>query len=238
MKITAISDLHGILPPVEQIGYTDYLLIAGDILPLNVQNDDYESYRWLELKFNSWCEELVSKFGGFNTKETKIIVVCGNHDFLFENITKDKTYRKVKWHKNVTYLENEFYNDNYVEIFGTPYSHKYGRWAWMPSEEAQNEMFDKVHFAHDGRLSIVLSHDAPFGVSDICQQETSWNTFQHIGNPSMNPMIERETPDLLIHGHLHSSNHEMEKLHMTSVVNVAYLNEDYKPFYKPFVFQF
>ena len=89
-----------------------------------------------------------------------------------------------------------------------------------------------------GNIDIVLSHDAPYGVSDVLLQEDClWANGEHIGNHSLKKLIERAQPTLACHGHLHSSNREMELLGSAKVYNVSLLNEDYKMVYKPQYFE-
>ena len=45
MKIVALSDLHGTLPTF--VPECDVVVIAGDILPLNIQRKIDESICWL-----------------------------------------------------------------------------------------------------------------------------------------------------------------------------------------------
>ena len=71
MKCVALSDLHGDLP--EDIPECDIVIIAGDILPLNIQRDKIKSTAWLCNEFKNWCNFL---------KCSKVIFIAGNHDFV------------------------------------------------------------------------------------------------------------------------------------------------------------
>ena len=74
MKITAISDLHGNLPTIDQ---SDILIISGDISPLNIQRSKPQMKMWLETIFLYWINTL---------PVDKVFLIAGNHDFYFENI--------------------------------------------------------------------------------------------------------------------------------------------------------
>ena len=74
-RICALSDLHGHIGEVK-VKETDYLLIGGDIIPLEIQSTYGASIDWLENKFVPWIrKQPVLK---------KTIVIAGNHDFVFE----------------------------------------------------------------------------------------------------------------------------------------------------------
>ena len=88
-------------------------------------------------------------------------------------------------------------------------------------------------FKDTGKTTILLSHDAPYGTSDIVTQDVSWNTGDHIGSVAMKELIERIQPDYNLHGHLHTTNHDEEVLGKTKVYCVSVLNEDYEVTYDP-----
>ena len=85
--------------------------------------------------------------------------------------------------------------------------------------------------------TILLTHDAPYGCSDVLLDTSrSWSTPEHLGNQVLRELVEGMKPDVHIHGHLHSTNHEVEKIGETCVYNVSLLGEDYKEQYQPLVF--
>ena len=50
MKVTAISDLHGNLPIIDKPA--EIMLIAGDVIPFNIQFNKYESKE--DVKYRFW----------------------------------------------------------------------------------------------------------------------------------------------------------------------------------------
>ena len=68
IKIAAISDLHGTLPKIDEC---DLCLIAGDIIPLDIQNNRTSSIVWLFKTFLPWVNQLPCK---------EVFMVAGNHD--------------------------------------------------------------------------------------------------------------------------------------------------------------
>ena len=224
MRIVAISDTHGLLPEIEEKG--DVLLIAGDTVDLYVQRMYALSEEWYREDFIPWATSLDFE---------KIVMVGGNHDFWLEQ-DGDKFKEMIKG-TNIIYLENEYTDitigNDIITIYGTPLCHKFMNWAFMPRDDKQRGIYELT--MDDRHIDILLAHDAPYWCSDICW-DSSWG-HDHIGSNVLRDVVLAKKPDYLIHGHLHSSNHEEEILGSTKVYNVSLLGEDYALHYKPLVFK-
>lgn len=221
MKIIAISDLHGTL--ISDIEECDLLLIAGDICPVWNHSIKYHLH-WLQKEFSNWVNHLNCQ---------KVVMVGGNHDFGLENITYNNLYCNLLLPTNnkVKLLQHEAYkfvsnNGEKINIFGTPYCHKFYNWAYMYDDDILTNKFNKIKDKYD----IILSHDAPYGISDIC-----FDNGKHIGSVPLFNLLNRLTNcKWNIHGHLHTSNHDIEKLNNINVINVSILNEQYENVFKPY----
>ena len=138
-----------------------------------------------------------------------IFIIAGNHDFYLERHGDE--FKKNMYDMSdgkIIYLDNEL---------------------WENKEE-----FDKVPVFPSTKPSFILSHDAPYGVSDVLLQKNCWwADGSHIGNKALRELIERTKPDYNLHGHLHSTNHDVEMLGNTEIRCVSILNEDYKIAYEP-----
>ena len=231
MKVAVISDLHGFLPIYpckywEGIEECELLLICGDILPLNIQSNMQKSRDWLIVDFKPWVASLPVE---------QVYFIAGNHDFWFERNDKEAHMIFSKQDK-VTYLKNEYadyistQDAKVYRIFGTPYCHQFGNWAFMRDEEILAKKFNQI----PGNVDILLSHDAPYGTSDICFEGFSASK-GHIGCPELRDAIIASKPKYNFHGHLHSSNHGEEILGETKVYNTSILNEQYDLVYKPLI---
>lgn len=231
MKICVISDLHGRIPIYyssywEGIEECELLLICGDILPLGIQTNMIESKEWLVNEFKPWAESLPVE---------QVYFIAGNHDFWFErnDIVAHNMFSK---YDKVTYLKNEYTDHISIQdskvyrIFGTPYCHIFGNWAFMRNEEILTKKFKVI----PDNVDILISHDAPYGTSDICFQGFSSDK-GHIGCPELRDAIIEHKPKYNFHGHLHSSNHEEEILGETKVFNTSILDESYNLIYKPLI---
>ena len=232
MKVAVISDLHGHLPIYpspywEGIEECELLLICGDILPLSIQSNMPRSRDWLIEEFKPWAASLPVE---------QVYFIAGNHDFWFEK--NDIEARKIfSLNDKVTYMKNE-YLDYYASIqdsktyriFGTPYCHMFGNWAFMRGEETLAHKFSEM----PDDVDILISHDAPYGTSDICFEGFSTSK-EHIGCPELRDAIIEKKPKYCFHGHLHSSNHGEEILGETKVYNTSILNEQYNLVYEPLI---
>lgn len=231
MTISCISDLHGNLPIYpspywEGIEECELLLICGDILPLRIQTNMLESRLWLTEEFKPWAASLPVE---------QVYFIAGNHDFWFER--NDLTAHQIfSSHDKVRYLKNEF--DDYLSIqdskvyriFGTPYCHIFGNWPFMRDEETLAKKFSQI----PGNVDILISHDAPYGTSDVCFEGWAADG-RHKGCPELRDAIIASKPRYNFHGHLHSTNHGEELLGDTKVYNVSILNESYDFVYDPLI---
>ena len=243
MKFVAIADQHGILRDLPKPA--DTLLIAGDVVPLRFQCYSKDSKKWFKEKFIPWATE---------QPVHTVVMVAGNHDFWLERHGDE--FEEMCKGTNILYLENELIfikpkeSDNRVYgIYGTPLCKPFGNWAFMKELEYQRKVFEEglkrvneqreIRSPHNEIKTILLSHDAPYGVSDIIQQKScSWyDGKSHIGNKALAEFITEMKPDINIHGHLHTTNHDPEMLAETEVRCVSVLNEDYDLAYEPTYFE-
>lgn len=222
MKICGISDIHGDLSV--KIQPCDVLCICGDIVPLEVQVNSKKSKRWLKELFIPWCSKQPCK---------KVLIVGGNHDFfLWHHPLQMK--EMVKEEEKIEYLLNEGYEIEGVKFFGTPLCKEFGYWAFMYPYDEQDRILDKALEEWGKNIDVLLTHDSPYGVSDIILDKSCpWATDEHIGNKSLEAFIIKTAPKLHLHGHLHSTNHDEEILGTTKVYCVSILGEQYTVQYEP-----
>jgi len=230
MKICAISDLHGYLPEIQQ---SDILLIAGDIVPLNIQFNKPNTKTWLETEFAYWIKSL---------PVSKVYMVAGNHDAYFEGINQMQlaAFKQVCDFKLI-YLENNWiihrHEGQEFKIFGTPYCHIFGNWPFMRTDEYMEEKFKQI----PDNVDIIISHDPPYGIGQVDQilETTRWSneTLKHCGNPPLTKRLSEIKYKLLVCGHIHSGDHELFDFNGGQVVNVSIKNEKYQFNYEPFYYE-
>lgn len=224
IRICAMSDLHGYLPEIEPC---DLVLICGDIVPLRIQGRTKDSYKWFSTEFKEWAMDLPCD---------KVIFIAGNHELSFPNHYND--YKQLFYNDSkVTYLCHEGYiykgsDGKEYSIFGTPYCKEFGNWAFMLPDPELEERYSEI----PENLDILITHDAPYGVSDVLlQKECKWATGEHIGNVPLRNAIIQKCPKYVFHGHLHSTSHEFELLENSKVVNCSLKDEFYNVLYKPII---
>lgn len=231
MKICCISDIHGNLIPYPSdfwkgLDECEVLLICGDILPLSIQFNYQSSLEWLTNHFKPWATELPVK---------QVYFIAGNHDAVFE---RDPIVAKMMFPKSdkITYIcheevEHISEQDGKVyKMFGTPYCHIFGNWPFMRSEGALEKYFEII----PENLDVLFTHDAPYGVSDVCLEGWAADG-KHKGCPALAEAVLNKRPARLLHGHLHSTAHEFEQLGETLVANCSILDESYEIRYYPLI---
>lgn len=222
MKFVCISDLHGELPTDLPEG--DYLLIAGDICDeIPKLGIEYQRNWWLD-KFLPWINSLPYK---------EVIIIGGNHDgfikrYLSHSRHGNNELVRIPTRGKLVYLEDNLYTtDEGVTIYGTPHCRRFQTWYFMADSATLKEIYEMM----PEDVDILLCHDAPFGCSDICLETSKYNPnayLAHLGNEELREIILKRKPKYVIHGHLHSANHEMEELGSSKVYCVSILNEQYE----------
>ena len=227
MKICAISDMHGILD--FDINPCDILCISGDIVPLRVQYYLEGTLKWLAKEFIPWCEKQPCE---------KVFLIAGNHDLVAQNHPDE--WEAMFNDTKITYLldkEVEYVKeteDNYesIRIYGTPWCHQFYNWAFMTSDNNLEKIYSKIPY----KVDILLTHDCPYGTSDvILQEDVPWfDGKTHIGCHPLGDAIDKKKPRYVFCGHLHSCTHVPQERGETIVTNVTVVNEHYDRVYEPF----
>ena len=229
MRIGATSDLHGVLPAVEEC---DIFLICGDIMPLNIQLNMPKSRLWLQNTF-------IPRANGLPCKH--VVFIAGNHDFWFERNGGLEPDMYNMFHKptdgKLVYLHNKSWEYEHeiepgvfkkFKIFGTPYCKQFGNWAFMREPERLEAKY--THMPSD--CDILISHDAPrlLGLGEI--HEGAW-AGKDAGNTWLADEIMRKQPKHCFCGHIHSGCHGIQEFNGMKFSNVSLVNEDYVVSYKP-----
>ena len=222
MKLCAISDIHGQFENLK-IDPVDILFICGDIVPLKMQRNIPQSFKWFKNKFIQWCK---------SQPVDQIYIVAGNHDFF---LTKERNVKELLLGTNITILYNEGaeYLDNSGKvwtIWGSPLCHIFGNWAFMYSDEYEYDKFGLM----PNNLDFLITHDAAYGRNDILlDTSVPWANGSHVGNLSLAKVLEDKHPKYHFTGHLHSSNHNLIDYNGTLTACVSLLDEHYKLNYQP-----
>lgn len=234
MKITAISDMHGYLPEIEQ---TDLLLICGDFSPLEIQTKIERMKLWMEVYLIPWFMKIPAE---------KIVFIAGNHDFIcdssflfydvpgitgidFNNEILKPLLRKNKIENKVCYLCNSSTKFKGLKIYGCPYVEGCRRWAFSQAE--MRDVYDNIP-----KCDILITHQPPLykNIGRTFINNVEWE----FGSEGLLKVIQKRKPRYLFCGHIHDGDH-IEYIYkhpdglITEMHNCTIKNEDYRPFYPP-----
>lgn len=231
MIVKAVSDIHGNLPKIE--GEFDLLLIAGDITPaLWGYYSKSVQWDWIIDEFKLWIDSLP-----YRTSWSKVFIVPGNHDKVFENLSHPERLElqlklggrcELLIHEEKIFTEITEDNKSIdYRIFGTPYCKMFGNWAFMKYDSFLKERFNEIP---EG-LDFLVTHDPPTlnGMGKITQGHQKG---KEAGNELLSKRILEVKPKFVFSGHIHSGNHNLEEVEGIQMANVAYVDENYDPWDK------
>ena len=232
IKVVGMSDLHGYLP--KQIPECEIVVIAGDIVPLDIQWDQLRSISWFLLDFLPWVNNLPC---------VKVIVVPGNHDdFLYKigpqsNRSASEVMKKLLGnHKNeskLVYLCGNSYEYKGRRFYGFPWCPELSQWPFYKNHEDMEEICKLI----PKKCDVLISHCPPsYGLAGtVLQKGHNWMT--NFGCVELGEAVMIRDIKWLVCGHIHSGQHHPEMVYFTNIVNVSLKDEDYKVSYEPFVFE-
>ena len=235
MIIKAVSDCHGYLPHIDS--EFDLLLIAGDITPAAWGYGTKKAqWEWITDEFKIWLNNLP-----FKTVSSKVFLVPGNHDKVFENITDSErlelkqilgSHFELLIHEEKIF---EYLQDDEVKklrIFGTPYCKMFGSWSFMKYDSFLEKAFSEI----PENLDILVTHDPPTlnGMGIITQGR---QTGKDAGNSILAKYVLEKKPKYVFSGHIHSGNHEFEEYKGIKMANVSHVDESYDPVYNILTFE-
>jgi len=229
VTIATVSDIHGqwkrpVYPPA------DVLIFAGDI---------FKNYDWdRDIDAEKQLVEL-REFTSFlcSLPYNEIIVVAGNHDFVFERATRAKAIEILDDHA-ITYLQDSEViikasdgkgssriGDGKYKVYGSPWQPFFCNWGFnfpspelnpMRAKEAAKACWAKI----PKDVDILITHGPPEGILDECPDG------RHVGCPQLRRKLDEISPKLHVFGHIHASAGK-DKVFDTVFKNTAILGEDY-----------
>jgi Icc-related predicted phosphoesterase len=203
MKIVCISDTHNQHWKVD-LPSGDILIHGGD-LTFNGTAEEIKN-------FNSWLEKQKEKF-------EQIIVIAGNHDFLFER--SPEIAKKII--TNACYLENSGLIYKNINIWGSPISPRFMDYAF---NRERGKEIKKYWDMIPSNTDILVIHPPPFGILDKIYSGLS------VGCEELLKAIYRVKPKLVVFGHIHESHGYIEK-NGIKFVNASSLDLMYRFVNKP-----
>ena len=221
MIITAMSDIHGTLIPIDK---TDLLLICGDFSPLHIQCNINSMISWMYDIFIPYL---------MNLDAEKIIFIAGNHDFIcaptyiehdslinFRRDVLEEALDKYPNKDKVEYLEQTMTTYKGLKIYGCPYVEGCRTWAFSNGWNKYNDILP---------CDILMTHQPPYigGLGVV-----KYSYFEkELGSIALADKIREVQPRLVFCGHIHSGNHHPVTLNFknksTTLYNVSIKDEDY-----------
>lgn len=177
IRIVHISDTH---QEFVKIPECDLVIHSGDY-SFGPKNDT------LRNRLNELAN-LNNYFGGKQFEDVEVILVPGNHDWIFE--TDELIARQVL--SNCTVLIDEEVTAKGLTIYGTPSQPPFCDWAFNHDTELRNEKYNAI----PDHTDILVTHCPPYGVLDHCRNG-------HVGCEMLMQRIKEVSPKLHCFGHIH-----------------------------------
>ena len=203
LLIDCISDLHMTWPDLPG---GDILIIAGDMTYLGKIEE--------LAKFSQWVNNLI------NYRD--IIVIAGNHDFLFQR--KPELAASILGNK-VHYLNDSMIEVQGIKIYGSPITPQFGGWAFM--KERGQELREHWNKIPEG-IDILVTHGPPKGILDECPGLLNSLGVEHVGCQDLLKRVREVKPKYHVFGHIHEGHGRLIS-GGTTFINCALMDGDYKP---------
>jgi len=213
MKCYIFSDSHNLHTNLN-IPECDMIIFCGD----STNSRDPAINEKEEIDFLDWFSQQKAKYK---------IMIAGNHSTAIYKRLVDPR----KW-KGITYLEHESINIEGLNIFGSPYTPKYGDWAFMYKRNRGEVIWSSI----PDNVDIIITHGPSKGILDLAHDENDRSNIVQVGCQSLANRIEAIKPKYHFFGHIHTEdtlyNRGIYSNGVTTYVNAACLNHRNKLFYQ------
>lgn len=175
MKICCLSDSHMHHKKIKMPS-CDMIIHAGDFT--------YHGELDEVAQFLKWYGEQKAKYK---------LLVCGNHEKWISE--QGDLLKEMCRDEGIQLLNNTHTVIEGHTIFGSPYSRKFGNWAYMVDETDLGAMYDKIL----PDTTILITHGPAYKHLDFCPNG-------HVGSTALEHAISK-LPKLKLHvtGHIHES---------------------------------
>ena len=187
MKILHISDTHC---------QHEKINIPSDI-DLIIHSGDFSNKKDTE-RNEKECTDFIEWFSSLDIKYK--VLVAGNHDTSIQ--ARLVTPEEIK-NRGIIYLENASVKIEGLLVWGSPYTPRYGEWAFMRAEQELDSIWNTIPDDAD----IVITHSPPRGMLDLTFDSDSDGTpyYRLCGSQSLAERINEVQPILHCFGHIHNS---------------------------------
>jgi Icc-related predicted phosphoesterase len=181
IKVVAISDTHENFHRQEDIPPADLLIHCGDFTNQGSLKKVTE--------FADWLRRISENY-------TNIIIVAGNHDRSFDEPEPSRGHQRLQEDgpSNIIYLNHSQYIYNDIVIFGSPYTPRFGDWAFnVERGSALAEKWADI----PPNTNILITHGPARGILDPGRSE------KNVGCDQLAERIAIVKPKLHVFGHCH-----------------------------------
>jgi len=230
-SFVCISDTHSKHRELE-MPFGNVLLHSGDIS--YARKGDLLEERKQLIDFSEWLGEL---------PYDHIVVIAGNHDFLFEKEEEEAVEILTQHNPNVHYLNQTSITIDDIKIYGEPRQPEFYNWAFNVSRNSMKHVWDMV----PDDVDIIVTHGPPHGYGDVVENNASMdifsnhNQFERVGCKHARRLIDSriEHPlKLVTFGHIHEGYGQWYKPQAgTHLVNASVVNRRYNVVNKPVVIE-
>jgi Icc-related predicted phosphoesterase len=213
MRLVIISDTHN--------EHNKVKLPDGDLLIFGGDMSDYGSIEEIE-NFISWFKSQPHEYK---------VIIAGNHDFAMEGSMSSMLINDIRDEKTF-YLDQQTVEIEGLTIFGSPYTPKYGYWAFMRERGPEMEY---IWSAIPDKVDIVITHGPLYGYLDSFIVEGN-NVFT--GCKALRARLANVDFKLHICGHIHEAYGYMHLNREKHYVNAAICNRHNVATNKPIVMDY
>lgn len=222
LKVVCISDTHNMHDQLDSLPAGDILIHSGDATGRGRVEELEEYNRWL---------------GSIKHKYKYIIIIAGNHDWLFQ-LDQAKA-RSIM--TNAIYLEDEMIEIEGRKIYGSPHQPEFCNWAFnVPRGAKIKEKWDMI----PNGLDLLITHGPPHGICDTLRKmvmgddEKGRPTYAehmiHLGCEDLYRAVMDKKPKNHVFGHIHDGYGTFKDAD-TLFVNASSCTEQYRPINPPIV---
>lgn len=124
------------------------------------------------------------------------VFVPGNHDTALE---KGLITRQQVEDMGIAVLINEERVISGLRFWGSPFTPRYGDWAYMKDRGTINRIWDNIP---EG-LDVLATHGPPYGILDATYSQN--NKVELVGCSALRKRVARAQPRFMLFGHVHST---------------------------------